>query len=202
MSEFNFHYQGSLPPPEDIVWQVLPPEDWALTLANICLERLKHQRTLILCLTGKPGSGKSTIGRLIRKHGLPGISARKILVIDDGAIHLKVLGIFPRRIQLRIKHKDYLEPFLPYLKRKRILVYVNATPEKRLERCDLFVRLKCPEELRRDRLIARDHNGAHRYQRTQEQSDEPQIHADDYYELLAAPTFSAAQTQSTTSSSG
>lgn len=185
MQDFNFHYHGTKTAPEDISWQPLTHSDWSETLAKACLELLHKQKTVILCLTGKPGSGKSTIGRTIRKQGFPGIPAKKILVIDDGTIHLKMLGLFPRRIKLRVKHKDYLVPFLPYLKNKSILVYVNATPEKRLERCDLLVRLKCPDELRRDRLIARDHDGAHRYQRTHDHSDEPQIHAETYFEFVA-----------------
>lgn len=174
------------PEPDNAAWESLYPADWREQVGQLSQQLLARQSTLIICIAGKPGSGKSTLARQIRKQGLPGVPFRQIIVIDDGTLHLKFLGLFPRRIQRRVKAKDYLLPFAPYLQHKRVLVYANATPETRIDRCDLFIRVRCNENLRRERLVQRDHNGNHRYQRTQEQSDAPKVQATYYFDLESA----------------
>lgn len=182
---FELALKGSAPIAceASIDWAPLSLSEWRITLGHFAQKVLAKQDSMIICIAGKPGSGKSTLARQIRKKGLPGIAKGDIVVIDDGTLHLKFLKFFPRRIRSRVKVKDYLQPFAPYLQRKRVLVYANATPEARIDRCDLFVRVRCDEALRRERLVRRDHNGEHRFQRTLDQSDAPKIAADYYMSL-------------------
>jgi len=126
------------------------------------------------------------LGRNLRKQGLPGIPARQVAVVDDGVLSHKVLGIWHRRIRFPSQTRDELAPFEPYLKRKRILVYVNTNPGLRLSQCDIRLHLYCPEDLRRQRLINRNIDGEQRYQRSLEVGDAPDIPARHIYCLNVA----------------
>lgn len=176
---------GDLPPPA--VWQHLNPATWATELtallAALSPSRPASDSPQILVLTGKAGSGKSTLGRWIRKRGLPGHPPGDLLVIDDGMAHLKWFGIIPRRIRHRSGDKDYLDPFAGLFRGRRLLVYVNTHPEKRIDRCDLLLRLGCAEDERESRLLARDPDGAARFASTREQTDLPRIRARCYAHL-------------------
>jgi len=149
----------------------LPEETWKDVLAEHCLRLLQEKEIIILCITGKAGTGKSTLGRILRKKGLPNISPRSIAVIDDGVLAVLRWGIFTRRIRNRNNELDELAPFFPYLKGKKIIVYVNAHPEKRLSTTDILLRLECSESIRRVRLTERESGGEKRYLSTINESD-------------------------------
>jgi hypothetical protein len=164
-------------------FRLLQPESWQKVLAESCARLIQEKKQVVLCITGKSGSGKSTLGKQIRKKGLPGIPARKIGVIDDGVLAVPLLGIFTRRIKSKTRERDDLAPFAHFLKNKKLVVYVNSKPELRLGRCDVVLRLQLPEEERQRRLIQRDHDGAERFQRTLNASNEVGIPADHVFDL-------------------
>lgn len=164
-------------------WLDLDAARWAIELGGLCCKALGEREKVILCITGKAGSGKSTLGRYLRKRGLPGIPLRQTLVIDDGMAHLKWLGLLPRRIKHRCRSKDYLAPFAPYFADKRLLIYVNTTPEQRIDACDILLRLHCADHERQSRLVARDPDGAERYGKTAGPLDEPRVQARQYCQL-------------------
>jgi len=183
LSELVCSDDGTAELPAHIEWEKLSPESWLQALAARCTNLLVDREKLVLCISGKAGSGKSTIGRILRKKGLPGIQPADLLVIDDGMAHLKWLGIIPRRIKHRSQTRDYLAPFAPLFVGRRLLVYVNTTPERRIDRCDLLLRLRCAEDERQARLIARDPDGEARFISTHTKPDTPQIIADYYFDL-------------------
>ena len=153
----------------------LSPADWQTSLGMACAQLLSQQDRVVLCITGRTGTGKTTFGRRLRKEGLPGIPARHIAVLDDGTLSHMVLGIWHRRIRIPAQTRDELAPFEPYLKRKRILVYVHGNPGVRLSACDIRLHLLCPEDLRHQRLLNRNVDGEQRYQRSIEKGDPPDI---------------------------
>jgi hypothetical protein len=168
-------------PPTD--FQLLDPKDWRNTLSATCKEMLSRKRRIVVCVTGRTGTGKTTLGRSLRKEGLPGIPARHIAVLDDGTLSHMVLGIWHRRIRRPSQTRDELAPFEPYLKRKRVLVYINGNPGVRLSACDIRLHLSCPEDLRHQRLLNRNTDGEQRYQRSVENGDPPDIPAQLAYSL-------------------
>lgn len=170
-------------PPDAVL---LNPETWRVALGEVCATLLSQQDRIVLCVTGSTGTGKTTLGRSLRKEGLPGIPARKVAVVDDGVLSHKVLGIWHRRIRIPAQSRDELAPFKPYLKRKRILVYINANPGLRLSQCDIRLHLFCPEDLRRQRLINRNVDGEQRYQRSLEDSGAPDIRSGQTFCLSVA----------------
>lgn len=183
LSEWLCRTDGAADLPDAIDWEHLTPDAWLDKLAGHCSALLAERDKCVLCISGKAGSGKSTLGRLLRKRGMPGISPAEMLVIDDSMLHLKWLGIFPRRIKHRAQERDFLAPFANFFTGRRLLVYVNTNPEKRIERCDILLRLRCPEEQREARLLARDPDGAARFASTREASDNPRILAERYLDL-------------------
>ena len=62
-------------------------------------------------------------------------------------------------------------------------VVLRAEPERRIDRCDILVRLRCAENQRQARLIARDPDGEARFSSTYKKPDMPQIIADYYFDL-------------------
>ena len=183
LSEYLEGMPVNADPPVQITWRSLDPSHWATELAERCIVAMEDRETVILCITGKAGSGKSTLGRFIRKQGLPGIPLVKMLVIDDGMAHLKWFGLLPRRIKYRCRTKDYLAPFASHFAGRRLLVYVNTTPEQRIDRCDILVRLRCADSERRSRLVARDPDGAERFGKGLDQADSPRVSAGQYFDL-------------------
>lgn len=172
-----FRFRAGRDDTEPADWTTLGLASWRQELAARCQQQLATHTPCVLCITGKAGSGKSTLGRQLRKYGLPGIPAKQILVIDDSMTHLKWFGLFPRRIKHRATQRDYLEPFTPYFSGRQLLIYVNTHPEKRIERCDILLRLRCDEADRESRLLARDPDGKSRYESTRESDDAPRIRA-------------------------
>jgi len=152
-------------------WQRLYGASWKSVLAAHCRELLERQARIFLCITGKAGAGKSTLGRQLRKQGLPGIPRRWLAVIDDSVLFSPLWGILPRRVKYRSRERDELAPFLPYLGRKRIVVYVNAHPEVRLSCCDILLRVECADKIRHDRLIGREEGGERRFITTRDEAD-------------------------------
>jgi hypothetical protein len=80
-------------------------------------------------------------------------------VIDDGVMTVSFLGVFSRRVTFKTTERDGLAPFFVFLKRKKFVVFVKASPQLRMERCDILLRLECSEEVRRERLIRREKMG-------------------------------------------
>ena len=120
-------------------------------------ELLNVKEQVIIAVTGKPGCGKSTFGKFIRKQGFGKHSALKIAVIDDDVMTKDYLfGFIRRKVKVVSSTLDNLQPFLNMLpKRKRIVFYINTFPYKRLASCDILLELECKESLRRKRLKQR-----------------------------------------------
>lgn len=132
------------------------------TLASACKATIKAKVCAVLCMVVRPGSGKSTLGKEIRKKGLPGIPPSRIAVIDDGVLSVPLLGIFNRRIKHRSNYRDELAPFQPHLRGKELLVYVSSSPERRLSAFDIVMLVRCEEDERLRRLKQRNVDGEHR----------------------------------------
>lgn len=163
--------------------EVLTLDNWRATVGSLCQRLIVERGKVTICITGRTGSGKSTLGRAIRKKGLPGISPRWIAVLDDGVLSVKMLGIFNRRVRNRSDERDDLLPFHRYLKGKRMVVVVSTEPETRLTRCDVVLRLRCSDEERLERLIQRNADGDVRFQKSGAALDEIKIAADHQFTL-------------------
>jgi type II secretory pathway predicted ATPase ExeA len=150
---------------------LLSESDWSKSLASACKEVIRSQGRAVLCLIGRPGSGKTTLGKNIRKKGLPGIPPSRIAVIDDGVLSVPLLGIFNRRIKHRSNERDELAPFQAHLRGKALLVYVSSRPERRLSSCDIVVRVHCDEDERLRRLKDRNEDGERRFQKSAAEPD-------------------------------
>lgn len=133
----------------------LDPADWRGGLAQAVLEVDKKLGPVLVCLTGPAGAGKTTLGRDVRKKGLPGISRRRLAVVDDGVMAMNVLGLFTRRIRDKSDRQDNLAPFARWLRGKSVVVYVAIRPWERVGRCDLLVRVHCSEAEREKRQAVR-----------------------------------------------
>jgi hypothetical protein len=154
---------------------VLNEKNWKQCLSEALLTLQKHQGRVWFCISGNSGTGKSTLGKHIRKCGLPGIPPSEIAVIDDGVMTVSFLGVFSRRVTFKTAERDGLAPFFVFLKRKKFVVFVKASPQLRMERCDILLRIECSEEVRRERLIRREKNGIERFERTKSYASETQI---------------------------
>jgi hypothetical protein len=180
----------------EAVPESLSKSDWAKNLSSACLDALQDKERAILCLTGQPGAGKSTLGKQIRKQGLPGIPRPRIAVIDDGVLSVPLLGIFNRRVKSYGNSLHELAPFEPYLAGKQLVVYISSRPERRLSACDIVVRVRCNEEERRQRLLARNKDGEERYRRSLNQTDSIKIPYNRFFDFLySEPTNESALQQ-------
>lgn len=130
---------------------ILDPANWRSGLARAVLQVDKKPGPVLVCLTGPAGAGKTTLGREIRKLGLPGLSRRRLAVIDDGVMAIKVLGIFTRRIRGKYEGRDNLEPFARWLRGKSAVIYVAIRPWERVGHCDVLLRVHCSEVQREKR---------------------------------------------------
>jgi hypothetical protein len=117
---------------------------------------LKDKKRAIIVITGLCGSGKSTLGKQIRRKGFGNFKPYQIAVIDDDVMSL---NLFFARPKLRIKNsqKDELRPFFkflpPYVK---LVFYVSANPFNRLSRADIVCILNIDEAEREKRLLKRN----------------------------------------------
>jgi hypothetical protein len=170
----------------------LTPACWERTLGQVIERMIQGKGRVLLCVTGKSGAGKSTLGKQIRKKGLLGISPGKIGVIDDGVLSVPFLGLFKRRIKSKARIQDNLSPFDQYLKNKKLVVYVNTKPQVRVERCDVVLHLRCPDEERKQRLIKRELDGEARFNRTLNSPDEVGIPADHVFDLCLVASHDRA----------
>jgi dephospho-CoA kinase len=109
-----------------------------------------------MCIAGNAGSGKSTLGKLLRKGGMGRIAPRKILVIDDDVASVSLLGVFRRRVKFRAAGKDFLRPFEPYFRGKQLVVFVTTQPTDRLDECDILIEVNCAEHVRLGHLRRRN----------------------------------------------
>ena len=124
------------------------------------IEILKKKKRVIIAVTGRPGCGKSTFGKFVRKLGFGSFSPRFIAVIDDDVMTKEHLfGIIRTKMKLPSTKRDNLAPFLKTLKKhKKIIFYINTFPYKRLEKADILLELTLDEDTRRKRLNSRVHD--------------------------------------------
>ena len=126
-------------------------------LNSLTKEALKTKSRVIIAITGKAGTGKSTLGKYFRKRGFGDFSKFKISVIDDGVMSLDLFYIFNKRIKFKSNSRDELKPFLNLLpKRKKVIFYVNQAPEIRLSKADIVIHATIDEKTREARLKKRD----------------------------------------------
>jgi len=133
---------------------VLNAANWRSVLAEVCREERKEDVPVIVCLAGPPSAGKSTLGAEIRNKGLPGIPKRRVAVIDDCVMSVSFLGIPLGRVRDRTKKRG-LTPFLPWLRGKRVVVFIGIRPWERIDRCDILVRVHCSGTERERRQAVR-----------------------------------------------
>lgn len=136
-------------------------------LAGVISQQAQPGRPVLLCLTGNSGCGKSTLAKYLRKQGLPGISPRQILVIDDGVASVDFLWFFQRRLKFRSKEKDHLAPFRPYFRGRKLVVFVSVHPGRRVDECDIQLTVDCAADLRRELLGKRNADGEKRFSDTE-----------------------------------
>lgn len=163
--------------------RTLPAEGWREVLGGVLQEAMARHGRALLCLTGKAGSGKTTLARELRRGGLPGFKPSQIAVIDDGVMTAPLFGFINRRVRFPGTKCDDLSPFEPYLKGKKLVVYVAISPENRISRCHAVVRARCDDEERRRRLVSSRSNGEVRYENSMRKSDDITLPADVYFDL-------------------
>jgi len=119
-------------------------------------EVLNTKERVIISITGKNGSGKSCFGRYIRKKGLGSYGRRSIAIIDENTLITDFLFFFKKKTKIIKSSVDELRPFFERLpKRIKIIIYINATPEKRITKADILLKFSTAEETRRQRLERR-----------------------------------------------
>lgn len=134
-------------------------EDLWAPLSRQVERMLQGGRPCLICIAGNSGCGKSLLGKMLRKRGIATARPREMVVIDDGVASVTFAGIFRRRVSFQSKEKDHLVPFLPYMRGKKVVVYVNSQPTRRIDACDLLIELRCAEPLRRRHLSGRNVDG-------------------------------------------
>ncbi len=138
------------PPPP-----LLDPSRWRWDVAEACRAAGRKSGPVVLCLAGAPGSGKTTLGREIRKKGLPGYPSRAVALIDDGVMSVPFLGFFTRRFEAKGATRDNLAPFSRWTAGKSVVVYVAIRPWERLDACDVLLRVRCSDTERAQRQSLR-----------------------------------------------
>ena len=115
-------------------------------LNEACKEILKDKKRALIALTGLHGSGKSTLGKELRRKGFGDFKPHQIAVIDDGVMSVNLFFIRPR-IKIKADHKDELRPFfkfiMPFIK---VVIYASASPLARISKCDILCILSMDEE--------------------------------------------------------
>ncbi len=129
-------------------------------LNDICINLLKEKDKLIICISGKSGTGKSTLGKYIRKNGFGEFSKYSISVIDDSVMSLDLFYILNKRIKIKTTREDELMPFIKLLpKRKKLIFCIVSKPSKKVTFTDILIHLELKDENERlRRLLARDKN--------------------------------------------
>ncbi len=131
--------------------------DFLEELEKQIVEVLNSKDRVLISIVGSGGTGKSYFGKYIRNNGVGRFDKRAVLVIDDRIMSVDFLFFFRRKIKLYYNGVDELQPVLERLpKRKTVIFYINATPERRLTKVDILLKLSTDEETRRRRLRQRD----------------------------------------------
>ena len=117
-------------------------------LNSACKEILKEKKRVFIALTGLHGSGKSTLGKELRRKGFGNFKPYQIAVIDDGVMSVNLFFIRPR-IKIKTEQRDELRPFfkfiMPFVK---VVIYASANPLARISKCDILCILSMDEEER------------------------------------------------------
>ena len=117
-------------------------------LNSACKEILKVKKRVLIALTGLHGSGKSTLGKELRRKGFGDFKPYQIAVIDDGVMSINLFFIRPR-VKIKCDQRDELRPFfkfiMPFVK---VVIYASANPLARISKCDILCILSMDEEER------------------------------------------------------
>ena len=117
-------------------------------LNSACKEILKVKKRVLIALTGLHGSGKSTLGKELRRKGFGDFKPYQIAVIDDGVMSVNLFFIRPR-VKIKCNQRDELRPFfkfiMPFVK---VVIYASANPLTRISKCDILCILSMDEEER------------------------------------------------------
>ena len=115
-------------------------------LNSACKEILKEKKQVLIALTGLHGSGKSTLGKELRRKGFGDFKPYQIAVIDDGVMSVNLFFIRPR-VKIKSDQRDELRPFfkfiMPFVK---VVIYASANPLARISKCDILCILSMNEE--------------------------------------------------------
>ena len=115
-------------------------------LNSACKEILKVKKRVLIALTGLHGSGKSTLGKELRRKGFGDFKPYQIAVIDDGVMSVNLFFIHPR-VKIKCDQRDELRPFfkfiMPFVK---VVIYASANPLSRISKCDILCILSMNEE--------------------------------------------------------
>jgi hypothetical protein len=131
------------------------PEQQNKELSRLITECLERKPSVLICVIGNKGSGKSLLGKYFRRHGIGEHPPHKIAVIDDDNMAVDFLYFFRRWHKIRCQGIDELKPFEPFFKNKPIRLYLKSNPESRITKADIVVRLIIEESLRHQRLLRR-----------------------------------------------
>ena len=125
-------------------------------LNSACKEILKEKKRVLIALTGLHGSGKSTLGKELRRKGFGDFRPYQIAVIDDGVMSVNLFFIRPR-VKIKSDQRDELRPFfkfiMPFVK---VVIYASANPLSRISKCDILCILNINEEDRIARIYKRN----------------------------------------------
>ena len=125
-------------------------------LNSACKEILKEKKRVLIALTGLHGSGKSTLGKELRRKGFGDFKPYQIAVIDDGVMSVNLFFIRPR-VKIKSDQRDELRPFfkfiMPFVK---VVIYASANPLSRINKCDILCILNINEEDRISRIYKRN----------------------------------------------
>ena len=125
-------------------------------LNSACKEILKVKKRVLIALTGLHGSGKSTLGKELRRKGFGDFKPYQIAVIDDGVMSVNLFFIRPR-VKIKSDQRDELRPFfkfiMPFVK---VVIYASANPLSRISKCDILCILNINEEDRIARIYKRN----------------------------------------------
>lgn len=124
-------------------------------LQEKCEQVLKNKKRAIVVITGLCGSGKSTLGKRLRRKGFGSFKPYQIAVIDD-VMSINLFFIRPR-VEIKSTRQDELSPFFkflpPYVK---LVFYISATPFARISKADILSILNIDEKEREKRLKKRN----------------------------------------------
>jgi hypothetical protein len=125
-------------------------------LQEKCEYILKNKKRAVIVITGLCGSGKSTLGKEIRRKGFGSFKQHQIAVIDDDVMSINLFLMRPR-VKIKSDQKDELRPFFkflpPYVK---LIFYVSTTPFARISKADILCILNIDEKEREKRLKKRN----------------------------------------------